>query len=134
MGRNTKGGKKHKKFKNNNNQTFNKRELIFADTGQDYFIITKMLGDNRCRGNSNDGREALMIIRGRLSKKKWIRQGDVVLGSFRDFSSNPIADIIHKYSPEEVTVLKKMNKLTMTKPKDVETVEEYDIGFTFEDL
>ena len=41
MGRNVKGGKKHKKFKNLENQ---QRELILAEQGQQYFKITKMLG------------------------------------------------------------------------------------------
>ena len=43
MGRNIKGGKKHKKYKNNN-QPLRKKELIVADPYQHYFTITKMLG------------------------------------------------------------------------------------------
>ena len=136
MGRNSRGGKNHKKSKNKNNTQALRKELIFADRsyGQEYFTITKMLGDGRCLGNATDGRsDVLCIIRGNMRKKIWIRQGDIVLGSYRDFSAKPIADLIHKYSPEDVIELRK--KGAMIVQHKIEDIEEDDeIEFTFDDL
>ena len=144
MGKNIKGGKKHKKYKNKN-QPLRKKELILADSGtsQEYFSITKMLGDGRCLGNGSDGRkDVLCIIRGRMRKKVWIHSGDKVLGSYRDFNSGrPIADIIHKYSEDEVNVLRRSYHIIFTVNKDsIENInnenenDSDDCGFTFEDL
>lgn len=133
MGKNYKGGKKHKKYKRTINEP---RNLILADKTQQYFRITKMLGDGRCLGDCSDGRiDVLCIIRGNMRKKVWINKDDIVLGSYRDFSSKPVADIIYKYSQEEVINLKKTGVIF-----NVENIKKEDynlnneIGFTFEDL
>ena len=138
MGKNIKGGKKHKKYKNNK-QPLRKKELILADLGtsQQYFTITKMLGDGRCRGNGSDGRnDVLCIIRGRMRKKVWIHSGDKVLACYRDFNTGrPVADIIHKYSEDEVNSLKRSHRVVFT--TDKESIDENnsdDGGFMFEDL
>lgn len=141
MGKNSKGGKKHKKYKNSNNENFSK-ELILADKTngcQHYFQITKMLGDGRCLGNGSDGRiDVLLIIRGNMRKKIWIRKDDVVLASYRDFGSKPIADIIYKYRDNEIYQLKQMNLFTFGKTNndidEFNQIDDNDIGFTFEDL
>ena len=140
MGKNTKGGKKHKKYKNNS-QPSRTRDLILADKNngsQQYFTITKMLGDGRCLGNSSDGRnDVLCIIRGSMRKKIWIKNGDKVLGCFRDFSNKPVADIIHKYNDEEIRILTKKHSILFVRKQNY--IEEFsdddnDIGFTFDDL
>ena len=137
MGRNTKGGKKHKKSKNKNNIQPLRKEIIFAEReyGQEYITITKMLGDGRCLGNSTDGRsDVLCIIRGSMRKKVWIRPGDIVLGSFRDFSAKPVADIIHKYTPDEAIELKKKGAMIVQYKDAEEEEDEDDIEFRFDDL
>ena len=135
MGRNIKGGKKHKKSKNkNNNEPLRTRELILPDDRQQIFTITKMLGNGRCLGNGSDGRsDVLCIIRGAMMKRIWIKVGDLVLGSYRDFSSGKnIADLIHKYSDEDALRLKQSHNFIIN--KNNETNSDTDIGFTFSDL
>ena len=136
MGKNQKGGKKHKKYKNSNVSNI-PRQTIHKDDGQNYFIITKMLGDGRCLGNGDDGRtDVLLIIRGSMRKKVWIHSGDYVLGSYRDFSAKPVADILHKYQPDEINSLRKSGMFNFGKNSDeINKEEEMDeSGFTFEDL
>ena len=137
MGKNQKGGKKHKKYKNSNQSNIQK-QTIYKDDGQNYFVITKMLGDGRCLGNGDDGRtDVLLIIRGSMRKKVWIHPGDYVLGSYRDFSAKPIADILHKYRPEEISEFKRKGLFQFGKNVDQENNNEEDIddvGFTFDDL
>lgn len=141
MGRNHTGGKKHKKYKNkNNNENLSSKQIIFAerDYGQEYFIITKMLGDGRCSGNGADGREdVLLIIRGSMRKKVWIHTGDMVLASYRDFQTGkPIADIIHKYTPADTTLLQNKYNVSFGKKENKDSIyeSEDEDAFRFEDL
>ncbi len=138
MGRNKKGGKKNKKRKNHIEHLY-KRELIKVEknSSQAYFTITKMLGDGRCLGNGSDGKiDVLCIIRGNMKKKVWIHTGDIVLGSYRDFSAKPIADIIQKYTNDEIQLLKQQGELLSAKKSvdDIEEFEESEEIFTFENL
>ena len=135
MGKNRKGGKKHKKYKNNTHHV--KKELLLAENGQEYFTITKMLGDGRCLGNGSDGQfDVLCIIRGNMKKKVWIHTDDIVLGSYRDFETKPVADIIHKYNNRELNELKKVKgiNLKIKENDDKEDSNNDDDDFTFDDL
>merc|ERR1719300_1904683 len=52
-----------------------------------------------------DGVERLCHIRGKLRKKVWIAQSDIVLVDLRDYQDAK-ADVILKYSPDEARNLK----------------------------
>merc|ERR1719461_163767 len=52
-----------------------------------------------------DGKERLCRIRGKMRKKFWIGNGDIVLLGLREFQDEK-ADIIEKYKPDEVRRLK----------------------------
>ena len=92
-----------KKKKGHRNKNTNvKRELVFKETGQDYAVVTKVLGNCRfITKASEDQKERLSIIRGAIRRKGGrIGQNDLVLISKRDFQDDK-ADIIHKYNREE---------------------------------
>lgn len=110
MGRNQgKGGKNFRKAKNT--QTIDKRQIIYKTEGQEYALITKMLGNGRCECKCYDGRKRLGIIRGKMQKRVWISIGDTVLVSLRDYQDDK-ADIIHKYTSEETKTLISYNEIT----------------------
>merc|ERR1719412_2993304 len=52
-----------------------------------------------------DGTKRLCHIRGKMRKKVWVGQGDIVLVGLRDFQDTK-ADVILKYMPEEARNLK----------------------------
>merc|ERR1719190_131805 len=52
-----------------------------------------------------DGVKRLCHIRGKLRKKVWIAQSDIVLVGLRDYQDAK-ADVILKYSPDEARNLK----------------------------
>merc|ERR1712045_1058862 len=52
-----------------------------------------------------DGVKRLCHIRGKLRKKVWINQSDIILVGLRDYQ-DARADVILKYSPEEARNLK----------------------------
>merc|ERR1712000_458293 len=56
-----------------------KRELTFKEEGQEYAQVLKMLGNGRLEALCSDGSKRLAHIRGKLRKKVWINQGDIIL-------------------------------------------------------
>ena len=56
-----------------------------------------MLGNGRLEASCFDGEKRLAHIRGKLRKKVWINQGDIILLSLRDYQDEK-GDVIMKYS------------------------------------
>merc|ERR1739847_33534 len=103
-----KGGKNRRRGKNENEGL--KRELVFREDGQEYAQVTKMLGNGRLEAMCFDGIERLCHIRGKLRKKVWIAQSDIVLVGLRDYQDAK-ADVILRYSPDEARSLKAYGEL-----------------------
>lgn len=72
-----------------------------------------MLGNGRLEAMCFDGTKRLAHIRGKLRKKVWINQGDIILLSLRDFQDDK-ADVLFKYSPDEARNLKAYGELPET--------------------
>lgn len=126
MTKNQTGGKGHRKAKSLHGGTF-RREIIFKEYGQEYALITKMLGNGHCECKCYDDVVRMGNIRGKLRKRVWISVGDVVLCGLRDFQDEKV-DIIHKYTPDEVNNLKTMGEIPMEdNEKQEEIIEEDDI-------
>lgn len=106
MGKNFgKGGKGHKRLKNNNSET--SRELIFKGSAQDYAVVKDMLGNGRCNAVCfDDAVTKLCIIRGnmRVRQVNRICKGDLVLVGLREYQHTKV-DIIHIYTNDEVKSL-----------------------------
>jgi len=71
-----KGGKNRRRGKNEGEI---KRELIFKEDGQEYAQVARMLGNGRLEAQCFDGEKRLCHIRGKLRKKVWVNQGDIIL-------------------------------------------------------
>lgn len=106
-----KGGKNRRRGKNENESE--KRELVFKEDGQEYAQVTKMLGNGRLEAMCFDGVKRLSHIRGKLRKKVWINQGDIILLGLRDYQDNK-ADVILRYNPDEARSLKAYGELPET--------------------
>merc|ERR1712121_522890 len=106
-----KGGKNRRRG-NNENDTL-KRELVFKEDGQEYAQVMKMLGNGRLEAMCFDGVKRLCLIRGKLRRKVWINQSDIVLVGLRDFQDAK-ADVILKYSPDEARNLKSYGEFPET--------------------
>ena len=98
-----KGGKNRRRGKNENER--DKRELVFKEDGQEYAQVAKMLGNGRLEAMCFDGVKRLCHIRGKLRKKVWINQSDIILVGLRDYQDAK-ADVILKYSADEARNLK----------------------------
>jgi len=69
-----------------------------------------MLGNGRLEALCFDGSRRLAHIRGKLRKKVWINQGDIILLSLRDYQDEK-GDVILKYSADEARSLKAYGEL-----------------------
>ena len=101
-GGNKKGGKKHKRNKNNNYET---KVLRFKEEGQEYAKVTKCKGNCRFDVTCCDGQDRAAILCGGMRKRKFINQGDMVLVSLRDFQDS-VCDIIDSYDENQARKLK----------------------------
>uniref|UniRef100_A0A7S1RNM3 Eukaryotic translation initiation factor 4C n=1 Tax=Alexandrium catenella TaxID=2925 RepID=A0A7S1RNM3_ALECA len=108
MPKNKLGGNKAKRAKGD--ATKAKKELEFKDNGQEYGQVMRMLGNGRCEVQCFDGTKRLCHIRGKMRKKVWVNQGDIVLVSLRDFQDEK-GDIIVKYTSDEARNLKTYGEL-----------------------
>ena len=102
-----KGGKNRRRGKNDGDD---KRELVFKDESQEYAQVLRMLGNGRLEAMCFDGEKRLAHIRGKMRKKVWINNGDIILLSLREFEDGK-AGVIQKYTPDEARSLKQHGEL-----------------------
>lgn len=121
-----KGGKNRRRGKNENEGL--KRELVFKEDGQEYAQVVKMLGNGRLEAMCFDGVKRLCHIRGKLRKKVWINQSDIILVGLRDYQ-DARADVILKYSVDEARNLKSYGEF----PETVKINETVSFGNECED-
>ncbi|KAK5998786.1 Eukaryotic translation initiation factor 4C [Cladobotryum mycophilum] len=103
-----KGGKNRRRGTKEDDQSH--RELVFKEDGQEYAQVIKMLGNGRLEAQCFDGTKRLGNIRGKMRKKVWINQGDIILLSLRDFQDDK-GDVILKYTADEARSLKSYGEL-----------------------
>jgi translation initiation factor 1A len=76
-------------------------------------VATKMLGFDRVMVKCQDGHERLCRVRGKLKRRVWIRDGDIVLVSPWDFQSDTRGDIFWRYRKNQTEQLRLKGFLTM---------------------
>ena len=77
-------------------------------------IAVKLLGFDRVLVKCQDGHERLCRIRGKMKRRVWIREGDVVLVSPWDFQSDKRGDVIWRYTRAQAELLRKNGYLTVS--------------------
>mgnify|MGYP003653436249 CR=1 FL=1 len=128
--------KKTKRSKNSKNKKdVQKRSLEFKDDMQEYAKIKKSLGDRRLIVTLPDSTEKMAIIPGRFRKRCWMKIGDIILISFREFQKEKI-DVCYKYDADEARLLLEYNEIPpffAGVGTGEESKGDEDLGFDFED-
>jgi len=70
-------------------------------------ILERRLGGNHMLVKCLDGKERVCRVPGRLKRKLWLREGNVVLVEPWQLQGDKKGDVIWKYNPAEVEWLKK---------------------------
>ena len=119
MPKNTQGGKKYKQQKHKNNEQGPMKALVEPTAGQEFALVTKLLGNSRVSASFYDTRdpqnkrmsEIICFLRPGLKKKRmFARMGSLILISLRDFEKDK-ADVIYVYNDEESKRIKRKNLL-----------------------
>ncbi len=76
-------------------------------------VAMRLLGFDRVLVKCQDGHERLCRIRGKMKRRVWIRQGDIVLVSPWDFQSDKRGDVIWRYKRNQVDWLRRKGYLTL---------------------
>ena len=101
------GGKNQKKKKKTQAED---RECRFKDESEEYAQIIKILGDGRFQCKCADGIERIAHVRGKMRKRIWLANGDIILVSLREFE-NEKCDVVEKYKEKEVAKLKNAGEI-----------------------
>tara|TARA_Y100000310_G_C20669399_1_gene809393 strand:- start:1686 stop:2003 length:318 start_codon:yes stop_codon:yes gene_type:complete len=75
-------------------------------------IVQQRLGASRMRVSCLDGKERICRIPGRLRRRLWVREGNVVIVEPWELGGDKSGDVVYKYrSKAEVNFLKKKGYL-----------------------
>lgn len=69
-------------------------------------MAARILGAERILVKCQDGKERVCRVRGKLKRRVWIREGDIVLVSPWDFQSDTRGDIFWRYRKNQTDWLK----------------------------
>ena len=82
------------------------RRVMLPKGTQVFAILEQRLGGSRNRVRCMDGKTRICRIPGRLKRKLWVRDGDLLLVEPWEHGGDEKGDIIFKYRPNQVEYLK----------------------------
>jgi translation initiation factor 1A len=88
-------------------------QLVVPSANDILGVAIKLLGYDRILVKCQDGNERLCRIRGKMKRRVWIREGDVVLVSPWDFQSDKRGDLIWRYTKAQADMLRKKGYITL---------------------
>ncbi len=100
-----------KKNKNKNNDQPEIIRVKLPKGDQTLGILEQRLGGSRTRVKCLDGKERICRIPGRLKRRLWVREGNIVLVEPWELGGDAKGDILYKYNPTQVMVLRKKGYL-----------------------
>ena len=83
-------------------------------------VLEQRLGASRTRVRCLDGKTRICRIPGRLKRRLWVRENDILIIEPWEYSGDGKGDIIYKYTPTQVVWLKNKGYL-----KKMEEAEEF---------
>jgi len=76
-------------------------------------MVESMLGANKLRIRCQDDKIRICRIPGRLRKRLWMKEGDVVIVKIWDIQGEKFGDVIWKYTPTQVMWLRRRGILKL---------------------
>ena len=83
-------------------------------------ILEQRLGASRMRVRCLDGKTRICRIPGRLKRRLWVRENDIVIAEPWEYSGDKKGDILYKYTNTQVVFLKNKGYL-----KKLEEFDEF---------
>lgn len=88
-------------------------KLVLPSANDVLGVAVKLLGFDRVLVRCQDGHERLCRIRGKMKRRVWIREGDVVLVSPWDFQTDKRGDLIWRYTKAQAEMLRQKGYITI---------------------
>ena len=86
-------------------------ELLYPSQGEVLGVVVKLLGFDRILVKCQDSKERLCRIRGKMKRRVWIREGDIVIVSPWDFQSDKRGDVTWRYTHAQAENLRRKGVL-----------------------
>ncbi len=83
-------------------------------------ILEQRVGASRMRVRCLDGKTRICRIPGRLKRRLWVRENDIIIVEPWEYSGDEKGDVIYKYTPTQVVYLKNKGYL-----KKIEEMDEF---------
>lgn len=83
-------------------------------------VLEQRLGGSRMRVRCMDGKTRICRVPGRLKKKLWVREGDILMIEPWQLGGDAKGDVVYKYKPNQVDKLRREGHL-----KQLEKIEEF---------
>ena len=81
-------------------------------------ILEQRLGASRMRVRCLDGKTRICRIPGRLKRKLWVRENDILIIEPWEYSGDDKGDVVYKYTPTQVLWLKNKGHLKKMEESD----------------
>ena len=91
----------------------NLESMVLPSSNDVLGMAVKMLGAERIMVKCQDGKERLCRVRGKLKRRVWIREGDIVLVSPWDFQTDTRGDVTWRYTHGQAEMLRRKGYLTV---------------------
>lgn len=88
-------------------------DMVLPSANDVLGVAIKLLGFDRVLVKCQDSNERLCRIRGKMKRRVWIREGDIVLVSPWDFQSDKRGDVTWRYTRSQADTLRKNGYLTV---------------------
>jgi translation initiation factor 1A len=102
--------KKEVVYKRPGTDAFVRLRLPKKDRGEIFGIAEQLLGASRIKVMCVDGKSRMGRIPGKIKKRMWIREGDLLIVKPWDFQDDK-ADIIYRYTKTQASSLKRKQLL-----------------------
>jgi translation initiation factor 1A len=89
------------------------KQVVLPSANDILGVAVKLLGYDRVLVKCQDGHERLCRIRGKMKRRVWIREGDIVLVSPWDFQTDKRGDLIWRYTRAQAEQLRREGHITV---------------------
>jgi len=83
------------------------RKIMIPKEGEVLGVIEQMVGGDRIRVKCDDGNTRVCRIPGRLRKRVWLNEGDLVLVAPWKVQADERGDVVFKYTSTQASWLKR---------------------------
>ena len=87
--------------KNSKQSAYITKRIRYPKRDEQFAVVTEMSGGSRFKALCADGHNRMIRIGGRLKKRMWVRESDLVIIKPWVIQTDKKADLVYRYLPTE---------------------------------